>query len=350
MSPRIFIAWLVVTVVTVVLAVAVGLGRETSTLDPVKREPVFETLRENPDSPAKVEVRSRFGDFILERKDGQWVSPDRDGYPVEEGDVRRLIAGLADMRYVERKTSNPERFPRLEVEDIDAELSESARVTVSSDDSSVLADLLIGRPSARFFEGRSSGTYIRFPDTNDVWLVSGVTNVQTRLVPWLDREIIDLPNDSIARIAVGSGADGYVLEREKAGEPFTVQGAPEGRELDQEKVVSTVRNLRDVQLEDVRPRGDIDLPDDAKVAEIDTFEGLRLRVRMAELDRKRWATFEAAYVGDAADDSDVAKAARESVKELNDRLDGWVYWVPSVFFTNLTRPVEEVLVAADNAS
>ena len=41
MSPRIFLTWLVVTVVTVGLAVVVGLGRETARFDLVKRAPVF---------------------------------------------------------------------------------------------------------------------------------------------------------------------------------------------------------------------------------------------------------------------------------------------------------------------
>ena len=153
MSPRIFLTWLVVTVVTVVLAIVVGLGRETASFDLVKREPVFEDLRENPDAAAKVEVKSRFGEFSLLREDDGWVTPDRADYPVQESDVRRLIISLADMRFVERKTANPERFYRLEVQDIDQELADSAYVKVSNVDGKVLAELIVGRPSARFFAG-----------------------------------------------------------------------------------------------------------------------------------------------------------------------------------------------------
>ncbi|MEK9661849.1 MAG: DUF4340 domain-containing protein, partial [Alphaproteobacteria bacterium] len=185
MSPRVFIGWFVVTFATAAFALGLGLSRETSTFDPLERVPVFEALRGDPDSVAKVDVRSRFGEFSIVRGGSGWVSPDRSDYPVDEASVRRLIAGLADMRYIERKTSNPERFVRLEVQDIDAELSDSAHVKVSNAQDEVLADIIVGRPSARFFDGRVSGTYIREPGTNNVWLVSGVTNVQTRLVPWL---------------------------------------------------------------------------------------------------------------------------------------------------------------------
>ena len=79
----------------------------------------------------------------------------------------RLIVGLADMRFVERKTSNPQRFKRLEVQEITDELSDSAYVKVSDASGKPLAEVIIGRPSARFFGGNSSGTYIRFPETTE---------------------------------------------------------------------------------------------------------------------------------------------------------------------------------------
>jgi len=153
MSPRTFLIWFGVTVVTVVLAVIVGLGKETATFDLVKREPVFEDLRENPDAPAKVEVKSRFGEFTLVRNANGCGAPDRNDYPVQEADVRRLIVSLTDMRYVERKTSNPERFARLEVQDIDGELADSAYVKVSNAAGDTVAKLIVRRPGARFFGG-----------------------------------------------------------------------------------------------------------------------------------------------------------------------------------------------------
>jgi len=343
MSPRIFHTWFVVTVVTVVLAIVVGLGRETASFDLVKREPVFEDLRENPDAAAKVEVKSRFGAFSLLREDDGWVTPDRADYPVQESDVRRLIISLADMRFVERKTANPERFYRLEVQDIDQELADSAYVKVSNVDGKVLSELIVGRPSARFFAGNSSGTYIRFPDTDETWLVSSVTNVQTRLVPWLDREIVKIPADTVARIVVGEGEGTYVLSRPDLDTAFTVEGAPEGRTADPEKVRTVSRALANVELEDVKQRSAFALPDGAQLAEVVTFDGLSIRLRLVKEDRKNWGTFEAAFVGDAADESEAATAARAAAEAINARVADWVYWVPGSVFDNLTQPVEAVL-------
>ena len=344
MSPRIFLTWFVVTIATVVLAVVVGLGKETATFDLVKREPVFEDLRANPDSPTKVEVKSRFGEFTLERGSNGWVAPDRAGYPVEESDVRELIIGLADMRFVERKTSNPDRFKRLEVQEITDELSDSAYVKVSDSNGKSLTEVIIGRPSARFCAGNSSGTYIRFPETTETWLVTSVTNVQTRLIPWLKRGIISIGADQVARLAIGVGEGAYVLARANAESVFTIEGAPKGRVLTQEKVRPVSRALANVELEDVKLQSELSLPVDARVAEVVTFGGLSVRVLLANIDKKNWATFEASYVGDAADSSDAAKVTQEAVKAINARVGKWVYWLPSSTFANLTRPVEELLL------
>jgi hypothetical protein len=351
MSPRIFLTWFVVTIVTVVLAVVVGIGHETASFDLLKREPVFEALRENPDAAAKVEVKSRFGEFTLQRVSGGWVSPDRADYPVKESDVRRLVVGLSDMRFVERKTANPERFKRLEVQDISDELSDSAYVKVSDTNDKALAEVIVGRPSARFFSGSVSGSYIRFPETTDTWLVTSIANVQTRLIPWLDREIVTVPANQIARVSIGAGEGAYVLSRADEQAEFSIEGAPKGRSLDQEKVRTISRALADVELEDVKHRSKFVLPKDSIVAEVVTFDGLSVRVRLAKVDKKNWATFEASYVGDDSETSDEATAARDTAKAINFRVGNWVYWLPSAVFENLTRTVEKVLVpAVPNAS
>ncbi|MBS28761.1 MAG: hypothetical protein CL566_07550 [Alphaproteobacteria bacterium] len=351
MSPRIFWGWLIITVVTVALTVALGLGRETASFDLAKGEPVFADLRANPDSAARVEVKSRFGEFTLIRESEGWVTPDRNDYPVSETNIRRLIVGLSDMRFIEPKTSDPERFRRLEVQDIDKELADSAYVKVSDGEGKELAEVIIGRPSARFFGGRANGTYIREPGTNNVWLVSGVTNVQTRLVPWLQREIVEIPANTVAKISIGEGETAYSLSRTAADdEAFRISGAPEGRNLDPEKVRPVTRAISGVNFEDVKLRSELSLPADAKVAEFLTFDGLAVRVRLAEIDRKKWAMFEAIYTGDAADESHAAKAALAAVEDINMRVGSWIYWIPSATYTNLTRPVDEILVPKEDGT
>jgi len=345
MSPRIFFGWLLITTVTVVLALFVVLGRPTSTFDPLDRDPVFPALRQDPDAAAKLEVNSRFGAFTLVRADGKWSTPDRYNYPVDEADVRRLVAAMADMHFIERKTSRPDRFARLEVDDITGPESESAYVKISNAAGAVLAETIVGRPSARFISGSSSGTYIRQPNTDKVWLVSSVANVQTRLIPWLDRTIVSVPANTVARIQLNAGGAALTLSRASADEEnFTTDAAiPEGRALNDRKVTTISRALAKIELEDVKPRADVTLPDDAPTATVTTFDGVAVTLRLAKIDDKPWATFAATYTGDAADQSDAAQAARATVADINQRVGKWAYWLHSAAFESLTSKLDDVL-------
>ena len=96
---------------------------------------------------------------------------------------------------------------------------------------------------------------------------------------------------------------------------------------------------------------ELTLPGDAQTATVTTFDGVAVTARLAKIDNKNWSTFEAAYTGDASDQSDAAKAARASVEEINQRVGNWVYWLPSAAFENLTAKLDDVLEAKkDKAS
>ena len=50
-------------------------------------------------------------------EDKHWLISARDDYPADLGKLRSLIIGLADAQVVEEKTSNPEHYPKLGVDD-----------------------------------------------------------------------------------------------------------------------------------------------------------------------------------------------------------------------------------------
>ena len=56
----------------------------------------------------------------IEKRDGQWVMPDRDGWPANQREVSRALFRLAEARRIEPKTRNPALHARLGVEDITA--------------------------------------------------------------------------------------------------------------------------------------------------------------------------------------------------------------------------------------
>ena len=103
------------------------------------------------------------------------------------------------------------------------------------------------------------------------------------------------------------------------------------------------RSLANVALEDVKPRAELTMPADARVARVETLDGVAVDLQLAEIDKQPWSLVSASYIGDAGDESDPAKAARQRVADINARVGNWAYWIPSDIYDRLTKPLEKQL-------
>ena len=53
----------------------------------------------------------------LKRRASSWTVSERDNYPADEAKLRKLLIAIADAKLDEEKTSNPESYATLGVED-----------------------------------------------------------------------------------------------------------------------------------------------------------------------------------------------------------------------------------------
>lgn len=353
MSPKVFVGWLIAAILVVMVALVAVLDRPLARFDPISSEIAFPALRSNSDAAAKITIINNYRTFSLVRQGDDWVAADQYDYPVAQGDVRGLLARLADMRMLELKTQEPKRHPRLEVEDPSAEEAASRRVRVEDAAGKVLADAIVGRPSYRFVGTITNGTYMRRPNDPQAWLGTGIVRVQDRLVPWLQRELVAIKADRLARVRFNVGRDdAYSVAREAADKAFALTPMPVGRTLDPEGPVQAfARFAENVLLEDVVPAAKFEAGDgERRQAVIETFDGVSVTVDIAVQGDKTWAAVKAAYSGavDAADDA--SKAARATVEDINKRHVGWVYWIPYDFRDALMRKREDWLPKPDKVT
>jgi hypothetical protein len=296
MNPKVFLVLAAITVATTVAAGFAVLSQPRATTLQFVDEPAFPALRENPDAVAKIVLSSPQGTITLVRETGErWAALERHGYPVDRKRVRDLVVALADMRLIERKTAQPEHYDRLEVDAIDAENAQSELVRLEATDGTVLAEAIIGKQRDRLTGTEPSGTYLRRPDEAQSWLASGGIQIDREVARWLEGEIVDLDPEAIRRIEIQrAGEPSYAAVRDNRGGELRLAGLAGDEKLKDDADLSRLAGaLSGVRLEDVRPRDQLTWPAAHHAARVETFDGVEVSVRLAQIGEEYWATFDA---------------------------------------------------------
>ena len=371
MSPKLILGLAVLTLVATAAAVVAVMERPGHGAVRVGDQIAFPQLRDAPDTAARLVVESASdGEVTIERDGERWVAADRDGYPVATGPVRSLLVGLAQMRLIEAKTAVPERYPRLEVEDVGAEGARSRLVRVETADGEVLAETLVGKQRDRLTGTEPAGTYIRRPDEARSWLASGGLDVETAVTGWLEPEIVDLAPDRIERVEIEpAGRDGYAIVRTGEQADLTLAGLGEDEALAEDANLSRVTGaFRNLELEDVKPAGEVAWPDPVDRVRVTTSDGLDLGFRLARIGDEAWlevvsvkatpaapaepAADEGAAEVTAAEaaDSEPAPDPEALAREIEARTAGWGYRVTTSIYDRLSEPRETWLADDDGTS
>jgi hypothetical protein len=365
MTPRAVLGLAIVTLIATAAAVWVTLQQPAAGPVQFGDEPAFPALRERPDAVAKVTITSPTGGFSLARAGDRWVAADRHDYPVAAAKLRELIVQLADMRLIEAKTSRPDRYARLEVEDV-AEGASSRLIRLEDAEGTVLAEAIVGKQRQRLTGAESSGTYLRRPGEAQSWLASGGIELDEQVQGWLEEEIIALEGERVRRLEVSPpSGERYAVVRDGPEAELRLDGLAEGEKLKQDANLNQLLGaLARVQLEDVRPLGEVDWPAEQHTVRVATFDGLELTLQLAKLDDQHWLRVDTASAApDQPANERVAVEAQveertgqqtaeqpqteqtaveaqveEQAKAIKARTDGWAYQVSDYLFGRLTKP------------
>lgn len=213
----------------------------------------------------------------LERRADGWVVAERDGYPADVGRIRRNLIALAEARILEEKTSNPELYGRLKVDDVEKESAGGVRLDLTAGGKET--GVIVGATSV----GGGDRAYVRRAGEPTSWLVSGALDAPPDAGDWLDRAVTDLDPARVHAVTVAH-PDGSVLRLRKDGPDaadFAVLDVPPGRELSFPTVGNSVGSaLADLTLESVEPAAGFAPGDVAPVvATFETFDGLVVEAR-----------------------------------------------------------------------
>jgi hypothetical protein len=297
---------------------------------------------------------------------GRWISPDHDGYPADTGQLRQLLLAIADAQKLEQKTSDPEMYERLGVDDPREDGGNGVLVSARGDDAAI--SLILGETTQGEFR------YARLPEEDRSWLINQNPAMPDDGAGWLLPDVVDIDASRIESVVLRH-ADGEVISLHKADVDavnFAVEDVPEGRELRYPSVANGIAGvLSDLKLQDVQ-RGDV-TGQAVATAEFRTFDGLQLVVDIrsrpeesatepptetetgtgtAPGTEEHWIRIQASAV--APSEAQAAAGDQTSPEDeaaaINARVRGWSYEIASYKADQLTRRFEDLLSDAEDES
>ena len=338
-------------------------------------EVVFPTLFEQLNSVVRVRVTGSEGTFSLARGGDAWAVEEKDGYPADPDRVHKLLVGAAGMTRVEPKTSDPDRYPKLWLEDPAGEGAKSVRFSLENEAGAELANWVLGNRRPSKSDASRTELYIRVGDDPLAWLAEGSVPGGSDIVDWIDRAVARIDRQRLRAVEVvhSGGAVVAVSKMLPADHDFMLRDIPPGREVESQYRVNDIgRYLEDLRFEDVATSSTLDFAGSVdKRVEVTTFDGLRIRLETVMRDGEAWARLHAEFDeglvedADAAADESGSEAAdrpkeaagalqsmdevRAEVERLNARWEDWAYELPSFKRDYLDRGMDSLTRALEEA-
>lgn len=216
---------------------------------------------------------------LIEKSEGTWRMPDRDGWPANQREVGSALFRLGQARRLEAKTADPGRHARLGVEDIAAAEAKGTQLRLSGGD---------GEP-VRITVGNNhpalGGSYVRLGDDPQAWLLDQDIAPARSAPDWLDRRLLDVPMARIDTVRV-TPADGRAFRLSRVDDRFSVDGLPPSAMADPD-LGSAIAGFTDqLALDDVaRDTG----ATATRTVVLESFDGLRITVAAWPQDGGTWA-------------------------------------------------------------
>lgn len=350
---------LAVTVIAVLAALF--LAHEDHHGIPAKGQRVFPELKERINQVSEVTVATARGAVTIARTGDAWVVKEKDEYRAAMDKVRSVVIGLAELTILEPKTRNPEHYAKLGLQDVSAQGSDATLVTLRDTEGTTLASLLIGTRQPSHADSTRDEVYVRKAEDEQTWLATGRIRPETAPIGWIERQILNIDTQRVRQVRV-THPDGQAVLLRKA-QPtdvdFHLLGLPKKAKVRSQFSVNNIADtMAHLTLEDVRRRDDVTLPAKGGVtASLETFDGLRIVLRMVERDDRHHATLSAEFdprlaqrsvtkpdekTGTSVEQEDTGETTSEKpapalrtpevveqeAARLNERLRAWVYILP----------------------
>jgi hypothetical protein len=369
---------LLILAIVAIVAIGAGVwlaGREGSTGSSAGSGALYPELKAQLNSVSAVNLYKAGDARVVElKKQGDdWTVSERDNYPADDSKVRKLLVEIADAKIYEQKTSNPDAYATLGVEDTKDKNATSVRFELVGAPKPV--NLIVGKQGVG-----ARSNYVRRAGEPQSWLVNATIDTSATPEAWLRKDIIDVAADRMQSATVQTkDAKPYtVAKATRADANFSVDGLPKGKSLSAPTAANSVASaLASLSLSDVRAASAFQSTPPAAHATFKTFDGLIVEADGWVQDNKHYVALRPSFDAAQAEHFKVAPApeekkaeekkpdekkgeapaaskpeeppkpaapnVQEDAKKAAAKLTGWVYEIPDYKYEALFKPVEQLV-------
>lgn len=295
---------------------------------------VFPDLKSELMSISTVVIRTPLSEVKLHREDETWVLPDRGNFPASFDKLSAIVNGLADAKYVERKTNKPENFEKLGLRDLADKDSQAILVQIYTETGKEFQILFGLAATSR------KGHYVRAVDSNQAWMIGDELDIRTDISDWLEKKIIDIDSDRVQRVihTVAGVALEVARNADDQDGDFEVVNLPDGAKLRYSTIANELgRSLANVYMIDVEKMDEYDWSPE-NTAHYYCKDGLLITVHSRQQDDAYFLMFE--FEQQAGSPSDALAAA---VSDFRKKTSPWVYSVSEFTYKEFNKTLDQLI-------
>ncbi len=322
-------------ILTALAVIAVGAawqfgvgGTQAPTAETTAGGLVFPGLAGKLGQVARIEIQGKGALLAIAQAGGKWGLADRGGFPVQQDKLRELLTGLTELRLTEARTSDPEQYGRLGVED-PSPAGTSNLLRLLDGAGKPIVTLIVGHRRVRTQGNVPETIFIRRPGEAQSWMAEGRLPVDSDPQLWFERDIANIAGAKVAGATVERGD--VVLAFARNGEKFELTAPAEHPKTDDYRVEEVSRALETLTLTDVRPVAE--QPGVALGTARHTLgDGTVITTKVFRADKEIW--IQIAAVGDT-----------DTAKDIRARTAGWAYQVGAWKEKSFTPTLDDLKAA-----
>ena len=350
------ILFAVVTIAVIVAATLMSQSRAPTTN--VEKQTLFPMLLENVNNVSSIGVIKQDQALTLSQVESIWGIEQADNYPADFGKIRETVIAMANLAILAEKTTNPDLYKKLGVEDPAADSATSLQLSLFDKDGNSLASLIVGNARRSKSSQDKDGLYVRLPNTETALLVEGNLDISADVKDWFKRELFSITASRIKKINITQvDASSAELSRNDNVDDFVVSNIPVGMEMQSNIIISRMGTiLEDIFVDNVIAAEKLTNTEQIS-ANIHTFDGLMVTIKTANIDGIDYSSFSFSIDENAIDESKQADEDGEQsstgksdpadeAQRLNAELSGWAYAIPSFKSELFTRKSEDLVKKA----